>query len=340
VNLYSQLFRPALFRLDAEKAHEFAIHGLQIGGWIPSALHATFGKPPSHPVTAFGLKFPNPVGLAAGMDKNAVALPAWEALGFGFVEVGTITAKSQPGNPKPRLFRYPDLGALVNRLGFNNDGADVVAMRLDKLKASGRWPRIPVGINIGKSKATALEDAATDYLHSYRSLLPFADYFVVNVSSPNTPGLRELQVREALKQIIDTLRTCDASKPMFVKIAPDLNPPQIDEILALVEEADLTGLVVNNTTLDHSALPPSRDEVGGLSGLPLRSKATAIQTYIQERSSRALIASGGICDGKDGADRIGKGATLVQLYTGFVYQGPQLIRDICSALSSNATKLL
>lgn len=270
------------------------------------------------------------------MDKNAVALPAWEALGFGFVEVGTITAKAQPGNPKPRLFRYPEIGALVNRFGFNNDGADVVARRLSALKDSGRWPRIPVGVNIGKSKVTALEDAAADYLHSYRSLHAFADYFVVNVSSPNTPGLRELQDRGALAKIIDTLRSHDSAKPLFVKIAPDLNPDQIDDILDLTNQADLTGLVVTNTTLDHSALPPDRDEAGGLSGAPLREKSAAILSFIRERSSRALIASGGICDGKDGADRIAQGATLVQIYTGFVYHGPPLIRDICSALSSKS----
>lgn len=340
MNLYSQILRPLLFQLDAEKAHEFAIHGLKIGGHIPAVLHATFGKPPHHPIRAFGIHFPNPVGLAAGMDKNAVALPAWEALGFGFAEVGTITAKAQPGNPKPRLFRYPDLGALVNRFGFNNDGADVVAQRLEKLKISGRWPRIPIGINIGKSKVTPLEDAAGDYLHSYERLLPFADYFVVNVSSPNTPGLRELQDREALTGIIDTLRARDCSKPLFVKIAPDLNEAQVEDILSLVGQASLTGLVVNNTTLDHSAIPPERNETGGLSGRPLREKSSTLLTYLRARSDRALIASGGICDGNDGADRIAKGATLVQIYTGFVYQGPKLIRDICSALSSNPISAL
>jgi dihydroorotate dehydrogenase len=332
VNWYSEILRPALFRLDAELAHEFAIHGLELSGRIPGALRAAFGQTPVCPTSAFGIHFPNPVGLAAGMDKNAVALPAWEALGFGFVEVGTITAKAQPGNPKPRLFRYPEIGALVNRFGFNNDGADAVARRLSALKDSGRWPRIPVGVNIGKSKVTALEDAAADYLHSYRSLHAFADYFVVNVSSPNTPGLRELQDRGALAKIIETLRSHDSTKPLFVKIAPDLNPDQIDDILDLTNQADLTGLVVTNTTLDHSALPPGRDEAGGLSGVPLREKSAAILSFIRERSSRALIASGGICDGKDGADRIAQGATLVQIYTGFVYHGPPLIRDICSAL--------
>jgi len=334
VNWYSTILRPALFKLDAELAHEIAIHGLELSGHLPATLRAAFGATPTCSVRAFGLDFPNPVGLAAGMDKNAVALPAWEALGFGFVEVGTITAKAQPGNPKPRLFRYPELGALVNRFGFNNDGADVVARRLSALKDSGRWPRIPVGVNIGKSKLTALEDAAADYLHSYRSLHAFADYFVVNVSSPNTPGLRELQDSDALTKIIETLRSFDSEKPMFVKIAPDLNHDQIDDILNLINQADLTGLVITNTTLDHSALPPDRDQTGGLSGAPLREKSEAVLSFVRERSSRALIASGGICDGNDGAKRIADGATLVQIYTGFVYHGPPLIRDICSAILS------
>lgn len=340
VNLYSTLLRPALFRLDAELAHEIAIHGLQAGGRAQAALRATFGPVPRHPVDAFGLNFPNPVGLAAGMDKNAVALPAWEALGFGFAEVGTITAKAQPGNPKPRLFRYPEIGALVNRLGFNNDGADAIAARLSRLKNSGRWPRIPVGINIGKSKVTDLEDAPADYLHSYRALLPFGDYFVVNVSSPNTPGLRELQGKEALTAIIDTLRSHDAAKPLFIKIAPDLNESQLDDICELAGATNLTGLVATNTTLDHSALPAGRDETGGLSGEPLREKSAAILDSLRARTSLPLIASGGICAGADAADRIARGATLVQIYTGFVYRGPQLIRDICAALPQKTTHTL
>lgn len=332
VNWYSEIARPILFRLDAEVAHEFAMHALAISGRFPWGLRAAFGPCPAKPVRAFGVDFPNPVGLAAGMDKNAVALPAWEALGFGFAEVGTITAKAQPGNPKPRLFRYPEIGALVNRFGFNNDGADVVAARLEKLKESGRWPRIPIGVNIGKSKVTALDDAAADYLHSYERLLPFADYFVVNVSSPNTPGLRELQDRDALSKIIKTLRAHDTSKPMFVKIAPDLNEHQVDDILSLIHDFDLTGLVATNTTLDHSALPPGRDESGGLSGAPLTEKSTEMLRFIRARSNRTLIASGGISSAKDGVERINHGATLVQIYTGFVYHGPSLIRDICSAL--------
>lgn len=331
MDFYTRCLKPIFFRLDPETAHDLAIAGLSLGGNAPALIRGAFGSVPHHPVEAFGLKFPNPVGLAAGMDKNARALLAWEALGFGFVEAGTITAKPQPGNPKPRLFRYPELDALVNRFGFNNEGADAVATRLTRLKDAGRWPRIPVGMNIGKSKVAELADAPADYLHSYRALLPFADYWVINVSSPNTPGLRQLQDRDALSGIIDTLRAHDTSRPMFVKIAPDVTEPQLEDVLQLVEETNLTGLVLTNTTLDHSELPPDRDETGGLSGAPLREKSANVLKTARASTSRTLIASGGILSGADAASRISAGATLVQIYTGFIYRGPQLIRDICTA---------
>jgi len=281
-----------------------------------------------------GIRFPNPVGLAAGMDKNAVALPAWEALGFGFVEVGTITAKAQPGNPKPRVFRYPDLQALINRMGFNNDGADAVAARLDRLKQSGRWPRIPVGINLGKSKVTELSHAPADYLHSYRTLLPYGDYFVINVSSPNTPGLRELQEKDALASIVRTLRDHDTSKPLFVKIAPDLENAQIDAILELVEAENLSGLIATNTTLDHSIIPSGRDQTGGLSGAPLRKRSDEVVRILCAGTKRPVIASGGIMSAEDARKRVEAGAALVQIYTGFVYRGPKLIREIAMELNS------
>ncbi len=325
MNLY-EILKPLLFRLDAEAAHHFAIGGLETAP--PFLLRAIFGDAPMLERRVCGLKFRNPVGLAAGMDKNAVALPAWEAMGFGFAEVGTLTAKAQPGNPQPRLFRYPELQALINRMGFNNHGADVVAARLDRLKASGRWPRIPVGINLGKSKVTELADAPADYLHSYRALLPYGDYFVVNVSSPNTPGLRELQDKDALAGIVRTLRDHDAAKPLFVKIAPDLNPPQLDAILALVESENISGLIATNTTLDHSAIPQGRDETGGLSGAPLRCRANEVVRILCAGTRRPVIASGGIMSGEDARARFAAGAALVQIYTGFVYRGPALIREI------------
>ncbi len=329
MSLYD-ILRPLLFRMDAEAAHHFALGALETAP-VP-ALRLAFGATPRAERVVAGIRFPNPVGLAAGMDKNAVALPAWEALGFGFVEVGTITAQAQPGNPQPRLFRYPELSALINRMGFNNDGADAVAARLARLKAAGRWPRIPVGINLGKSKVTPLEDAAGDYLHSYRALGDFGDYFVVNVSSPNTPGLRELQDKDALTKIVRTLRDHDAVKPLFVKIAPDLNAPQLDAILELTETENLAGLIATNTTLDHAAIPAGRDEAGGLSGAPLRDRAAEVLRVLCAGTRRPVIASGGIMNAATARDRLQAGAPLVQIYTGFVYRGPGLIREIAAAL--------
>jgi len=325
MNLY-ELLRPLLFRMDAESAHHFALGALETAP-LP-LLRAMFGSAPQAPREVCGLKFRNPIGLAAGMDKNAVALPAWEALGFGFVEVGTITAKAQPGNPQPRLFRYPEQQALINRMGFNNEGADAVAARLDRLKASGRWPKIPVGINLGKSKVTELADAPADYLHSHRALLSHGDYFVVNVSSPNTPGLRDLQDKDALTGIVRTLRDHDSSKPLFVKIAPDLTPPQLDAILELTEAENLSGLIATNTTLDHSAIAKDRDQAGGLSGAPLRMRSSEVLRILCNGTRRPVIASGGIMNAADATDRFSAGAALVQIYTGFVYRGPALIREI------------
>lgn len=327
MSLYTQLLKPLLFRLDAERAHHLALFGLQLGGHFPALLAAAFGGPaPRAERRVCGVRFPNPVGLAAGMDKNAIALPAWEALGFGFIEVGTITAHPQPGNPKPRLFRYPELDALVNRFGFNNDGATAIATRLTRLRDAGRWPSIPVGVNIGKSKTTPLDEAPADYRTSFEHLRDFGDYFVVNVSSPNTPGLRDLQHVDSLRAIMDALRSVDATKPIFVKIAPDLDPDQLDP---LVSVPGISGFVATNTTLDHSALPPERDETGGLSGAPITTHAHKIFTALRDRTSLPIIASGGIMTKNDAQARLDAGADLVQIYTGFVYHGPDLIRQIC-----------
>jgi dihydroorotate dehydrogenase len=269
------------------------------------------------------------------MDKNAVALPGWEALGFGFVEIGTITARAQPGNPRPRLFRYPQFQALVNRMGFNNDGADAVAARLQMLRKKRRWPAIPVGINLGKSKITPLDEAAADYLHSFRALKGFGDYFVINVSSPNTPGLRDLQRTHRLREIIRTLHYEAPDARLLVKIAPDLDEPQVSEIAALAENESLAGLIATNTTLDHSELPSDRDEQGGLSGEPLRREATRLLRILGEQTSLPLIGSGGVMDAASAKEKFDAGARLVQIYTGLVYRGPQLIGEItrlCSEL--------
>jgi dihydroorotate dehydrogenase len=312
--------------LPAEAAHNLAILGLRMTP--PSLLRAAFGATPQKPTKLFGLTFPNPVGLAAGMDKDASALRAWEALGFGFVEAGTITALAQPGNPKPRCFRYPSQQALINRMGFNNSGASVAAVRLARQKASGRWPRVPVGINIGKSKLTPNEQAASDYATSYKLLLPFGDYFVINVSSPNTPNLRALQDRDSLAEIIRTLKRINNIKPLLVKIAPDLTDEAVRDIAALAESEHLAGLIATNTTLDHSSVPKDLDQQGGLSGTPLRQRSTEVLRIMRSATDLPIIASGGIMDAASAHEKLEAGASLIQLYTGFVYHGPELIRDI------------
>src|SRR4051794_17266247 len=234
-NLYELFARPLMFCPDAETAHHLTVGLLGTASHFNLALRALKSfQPPSKPKTIFGLTFPNPVGLAAGLDKNGVALPAWEALGFGFIEIGTVTAKAQPGNPKPRIFRLPEQQALINRLGFNNDGANAIAQRLRALRESGRWPAVPVGINIGKSRVTPLQQAKDDYLYSFRMLRDFADYITLNISSPNTPGLRELQEPAKLSELLHAIgnEAGRAPKPVVVKISPDLSGTQLKTVLA------------------------------------------------------------------------------------------------------------
>jgi dihydroorotate dehydrogenase len=306
-----------------------------LGSAWPPALGLLRGfQPPRKPVSLFGLNFPNPIGLAAGFDKNGVALPAWAALGFGFVEVGTVTAQPQPGNPRPRIFRYPKQQALINRLGFNNDGADAVAERLRRLRASGRWPSIPIGINIGKSKVTPLEDAAADYLYSFRQLREFADYIVLNVSSPNTPGLRALQEHDALAQLLRAVREENrrSPKPVLLKIAPDLSAVDVDQIVTTCEQQEISGLIATNTTLDHSAIPSEADEAGGLSGAPVREVATNFIRAIKQRTQLPIIGVGGIMTAQDAREKFDAGASLVQVYTGYIYRGPGLLREIAAAI--------
>ncbi|MGH8100017.1 MAG: quinone-dependent dihydroorotate dehydrogenase [Chthoniobacterales bacterium] len=329
-NLYERLVRPLLFLLDPETAHHSALALLKSASNIDLALRGlqTF-RPAPRPKTLFGLTFPNPIGLAAGFDKNAVALPAWAALGFGFIEVGTVTAKPQPGNPRPRIFRYAAEQALINRLGFNNDGADLVANRLRKLRDSGHWPAVPVGVNIGKSKVTPIDQAAEDYLHSFRRLRNFADYVVLNVSSPNTPGLRALQEEESLSILLREInRENRTSKPILVKIAPDLTKPQLDEVIAACQDHRVAAIIATNTTLDHSGIAKEHDQTGGLSGAPLREKSTRLVRAIATRSTIPVIASGGIFDAESAREKFAAGAQLIQLYTGLVYRGPGILREI------------
>jgi len=330
---YERFVRPILFSLDPETAHHLAIGNLRaLSEWSFALRMLRRFKPPARPKTLFGLAFPNPVGLAAGFDKNGVAIPALAALGFGFVEIGTVTAKAQPGNPRPRIFRYPEQGALINRLGFNNDGAEVVAERLRRLRGSGRWPEIPVGINIGKSKSTPIEEASADYLYSFRLLAPHGDYVVLNVSSPNTPGLRSLQREDALGELLSVIRKENMAdpKPVLLKIAADLSLLELDQIIAISEQNGIAGIIATNTTLDHTAIARSLDQEGGLSGRPLRQKSTELVRAITTRSDLPVIASGGVFDAESAREKLEAGAELLQVYTGYVYRGPGLLREIAA----------
>jgi dihydroorotate dehydrogenase len=334
-DVYERVVRPLLFALDPETAHRLTLallRAVSCSGWALTALELL--QPPPKPKTLFDLNFPNPIGLAAGLDKNGVALAAWAALGFGFIEIGTVTAHAQPGNPRPRIFRLPEHQALINRLGFNNDGAAAVAERLRSLREHEQLPAVPIGINIGKSRATPLEQAADDYLYSFRLLREFADYIVLNVSSPNTPGLRQLQEPAALSRLMRAIRNepGGTTKPILVKISPDLSSTELEAILAACEENGAAGLIATNTTLDHSGIPKALDTEGGLSGKPLREKSTAVVREIAARSKLPVIASGGIFDAESAREKFEAGVQLIQLYTGFVYRGPRLLREIAQQL--------
>jgi dihydroorotate dehydrogenase len=334
-NGYEQFVRPLLFLLDAENAHHLTMGLLRRVSQFDFALRALSSfQPPSKPKTLFGLNFANPIGLAAGLDKNGVALPAWAALGFGFIEIGTVTAKAQPGNPKPRIFRLPEQQALINRLGFNNHGADAIVRRLQGVRDNGQWPGVPVGINIGKSRATALQNATDDYLYSFRLLRDFADYITLNISSPNTPGLRELQEPEHLSHLLRAIgkEAGTTAKPIVVKISPDVSAAELKAILAVCEENNVAGIIATNTTVDHSKIPPNLDQEGGLSGAPLLERSTELVREIAGQSRIPIIASGGICDAQSAREKFEAGAQLIQLYTGLVYRGPRLLREISDRL--------
>lgn len=292
---------------------------------------------------AFGLQFKNPVGLGAGFDKNARYLEELECLGFGFVEIGTVTPLPQTGNEKPRLYRLPKDKALINRMGFNNDGSDVIRKRLDEFRERNPDTKLIVGGNIGKNKVTPNEDAWKDYESCFKTLHPVVDYFVVNVSSPNTPGLRELQEKESLRKILSHLQMINnakaKAKPILLKIAPDLSPEQIDDVVSLALEIKLDGLVASNTTIRRNELethPEKLEKIGagGLSGKPLTKRSTEIvhQIHSQTNSLVPIIASGGIFSGKDAEEKIDAGASLVQVWTGFIYEGPSISKRICKKL--------
>ncbi len=322
-----RLARPLLFRLDAEEAHEWTLRRLAALPPVAlAALRRVYAR--SAPRTVFGVRFPNPVGLAAGLDKDGRALPAWPALGFGFIEVGTVTRHAQPGNPTPRLFRLPASGAVVNRMGFNNAGAAALAVRLAAL---GPLP-VPLGVSLGKSKVTPLDEAVEDYVFSLRAVRPYADYLAVNVSSPNTPGLRALQDRPALAGLLAALRAEAGPTPVLVKVAPDLTDHALGEVLEVCAEHGVAGVIATNTTVSREGVAPVEaalaGEAGGLSGRPLAERAREVVTFVAKRSELPVIGVGGILVPDDALRLFDAGASLVQLFTGLVYAGPALVRRI------------
>ena len=351
--IYEKLLRPAFFSLGPERAHELAMTGMTVLGhlgpvcrvmeWL-NQLPATSARP----VEVFGLKFPNAVGLAAGFDKNAEGWPAAAALGFGHIEVGTITAQGQPGNPKPRVFRFPKEEAVINRMGFNNDGAERIAARLAKQPKPGQR-RIPVGINLGKTKLTPLDQAVNDYLASFACLADYADYMVLNVSSPNTPDLRKLQDEDRLRELLGAITGANrgrvdagkSRKPVLLKIAPDLTFPQIDAVLGAIDEFGLDGIIATNTTLARPGVFASVDQAGGLSGKPVRKRSTEIINYIARATNGKLpiIGVGGIHSASDAGEKLDAGATLVQIYTGMIFRGPFFARDLAWALNDRQNKI-
>ncbi len=373
-----KVLRNLLFLLPGEQAHYFSMNVLRLAcsiGFVRIQLAKIFmnpvlnnpNQPPSNSTSQtihfhqFGLDFKNPVGLGAGFDKNATYLRELETLGFGFMEIGTVTPKPQPGNDQPRMFRLPADQALINRMGFNNDGVEAIAERMrqwrtktrrkvvdsetgEGAKSRSNAPPFRVGGNIGKNKNTSNEDAWKDYETCFLALHPYVDFFVVNVSSPNTPGLRALQEKEALRKILVNLQhrnqEFELRKPLLLKISPDLSWPQIDDVVELALNIHLDGLVVSNTTTNRQGLQTSSTQLekigpGGLSGVPLKSLSTEILAYICKKTSGSLpvIASGGIFSGDDAREKFNAGAVLVEVWTGFIYEGPGIVKSICNKIS-------
>ena len=325
--------RPLLFALDAETAHRATLYGLDVAH-RSNFLHLAARPPAELPTTVFSIRFPNPVGLAAGLDKNADHLDALGALGFGFVEVGTTTPRPQPGNDKPRMFRLPRHEAIINRLGFNNHGVDALVRNVQQSNYRG-----VLGINIGKNKDTPNEKAVDDYLFCLEKVYPLASYVTVNISSPNTQGLRDLQEEATLRRFIETLREAQerlgaqagARKPMLLKIAPDLTEAELDGIADVLLGTGVDGLICTNTTIDHAAVAsdPHGNETGGLSGRPLYARSTEVLRGMRQRLGERIpiVGVGGILDGGDAAGKLGAGAALVQIYSGMIYRGPELIAE-------------
>ncbi|MFM5905409.1 MAG: quinone-dependent dihydroorotate dehydrogenase [Micrococcales bacterium] len=333
--LYQLVFRVVFKRLDPEFIHHVVVFGLRIAKFLGVTQLGALRVKDTTKVSAFGLEFSGPFGLAAGFDKNAVAIRALGDLGFSHVEIGTVTALPQPGNPKPRLFRLPSDRALINRMGFNNHGAEAVATRLGKLRAKYGSDLPIIGVNIGKSKVTPVEDAASDYRTSARLLAPFADYLAVNVSSPNTPGLRSLQSVEALRPVLTAVQEESLGLPVLVKIAPDLANEDILAVAELAVELNLAGVIATNTTISRANLVTDPEQVqamgdGGLSGAPLKNRSLEVLGLLAGKLAGkcAIVSVGGVETANDVQERIKNGATLVQGYTGFIYQGPLWARKL------------
>jgi dihydroorotate dehydrogenase len=341
----NELLRPLLFKLDPETAHALTLHALRITQHVPGVLPLLariFAAPPK-PVTAFGLTFRNPVGLAAGYDKDAVAVRGLAALGFSHIEVGTVTPRPQEGNPKPRVFRLAEDEAVINRMGFPGVGAEAVAKNVGRLKRSNvrtfKRANVILGANLGKNKDTPLENAAEDYLTLMRIFAPLADYIAINVSSPNTVGLRRLQGREMLENLLGKIaverHTSHVTRPILVKLSPDLSDEELDDALEVIMRTGMDGVIATNTTLSRAGLrSPGREESGGLSGRPLRVRSEAALGEVVKRVAGRIpvVSVGGIMSPADAKRRLDMGAALVQVYTGLVYAGPGLVREIVRGL--------
>ncbi len=338
--MYKRLIRPILFLFDPETAHHLVFSMLKVAFKVPgisSLVKSCYGfKGKNLSKTVMGITFPNPIGLAAGFDKNAMLFEELSCLGFGFIEIGTLTPKAQPGNDLPRMFRLPADKGLINRMGFNNEGVEKAVERLKK--QSGK---VIIGGNIGKNKVTPNEIALRDYDICFEALFPYVDYFVVNVSSPNTPGLRELQDKEPLTALLNHVVKLNSAKenpkPVLLKIAPDLTNEQLTEIVEIVKEVKLTGIIATNTTISRQGLSTTGDivkEQGGLSGLPVKNRSTEVIRYLRQLAGKemVIIGVGGIFTAQDAKEKLDAGADLLQVYTGFIYEGPGMIKSILKGL--------
>lgn len=340
--MYKAIIRPLFFCFDPEKIHHFVFKSIKFLHklpFVPAIMRALYKVNDDRlKRNVFGLEFENPVGLAAGFDKEAKLYNELANLGFGFIEIGTLTPKGQAGNPKPRLFRLPEDSALVNRMGFNNEGVEAAVERLKKRKT-----KVLIGGNIGKNKVTPNEQANDDYYIAFHALYEYVDYFVVNVSSPNTPNLRELQDKKPLTALLqmlkDEMATMPNHKPILLKIAPDLSNEQLDDIIDIVADVKIEGIIATNTTIDRSMLATEKSKVdaigaGGLSGKPVRARSTEVIAYLHQKSNGAfpIIGVGGIYTAEDAIEKMKAGASLVQVYSGFIYEGPSMVKKICKGI--------